>query len=228
MSTDSKVDITITLVLGAIEKLQSESAPFGKNGLEKLLKLYTTHSTSNMHLFDSNDKLKHYNTAEEIMNDYIVTRLELYNKRKNYQISALEKELNILSNKARFIQENLDDLMDLRRKTKEEIRILLNEHKFDMIDDDEDFKYLVKMPMDSVTKENADKIMKERDEKSQYLNQLKIKPITSIWLDELNTLENEYVKWLNHSEKEDNDLINNEENCIKIKKIVKRVIKKQK
>ena len=229
MSTDTTVDITITFTPGTIEKLQLESAPFGKNGLEKLLKLYTTHSTSNMHLFDSNDKLKHYNTAEEIMNDYIVTRLDLYSKRKNFQIDTLEKELNILSNKARFIQENLDDQIDLRRKSKEEMRSLLIEHKFDIIDNDEDFKYLVKMPMDSVTKENAEKIMKERDDKSQYLEELRIKPITSIWLDELITLENEYTKWLKSDSSSENEDENQNEkaNVIKIKKVVKRVIKKQ-
>ncbi len=42
MSTDTKVDITITFAPGAIETLQQEKATHGKNGLEKLLKLSKT------------------------------------------------------------------------------------------------------------------------------------------------------------------------------------------
>jgi len=229
MSTDTNVDITITFAAGALDVLQQEKATYGKNGLEKLLKLYTTHTTSNMHLFDSKEKLKRYDTPEQIMNDYIVTRLELYNKRKEYQLDSLQKELKVLSNKARFIQENLDDIIDLRKKTKEQIKQLLTERKFDIIDSDDEFKYLVKMPMDSVTSENVAKIMNERDSKIYILEELKAKPITTIWLDELCLLEDEYKKWKSKDNKLDNSNDNDEEKAsIKQKKVIKRIIKKQK
>ena len=229
MSTDTTVDITITFVQGAIEKLQQEKATHGKNGLEKLLKLYTTHTTSNMHLFDSKEKLKKYDTPEQIMNDYIVTRLELYNKRKQYQLDILAKELKVLSNKARFIEGNLDETIDLRRKTKEEIKTLLTSKEFDVIDDDLEYKYLVKMPMDSVTQENADKLMKERDSKLNMINDLTSKPITTIWYDELCLLEEEYKKWKNNLNKvDDSDEISSQTTkIVKPKKVIKKIIKKE-
>ena len=69
----------------------------------KFMKLYATNTNTNMHMFDADDKLKLYKSAEEIINDYFVKRY-LYEDRKKYLISVLERELCLLSNKARYIQ----------------------------------------------------------------------------------------------------------------------------
>lgn len=227
MSTDTKVDITLTFVSNtAIHHLENEEVQYGKNGLEKYLKLYTTHTPSNMHLFDSDERLTKYDTPEQIMDVFIDKRLELYEKRKEYQIKHMENELKIMSNKAKFIQYNLCDKIDLRRKTKDEMNKIMTEYEFDMVQ--ESYNYLVKMPMDSVTKEKADDIMKERDNKQNELNILKNKTIKQIWLEELEMLLIEYDKFLINI----NEINNEEENksnkgsssSSKIK-IKKRVIK---
>jgi DNA topoisomerase-2 len=86
MSRDTTVDFTITLQKGKVEELEATQTDNGCNALEKLFKLYTTTSTTNMHLFDAEDKLKKYETVEEIIDDYFVTRLQLYVKRKEHLI----------------------------------------------------------------------------------------------------------------------------------------------
>lgn len=195
MSTDTMVDFRITFATGAIQNLLEISEEHGCNGLEKLLKLYTTQSTTNMHLFDGSEHLKKYNKLEEIIQDYYGVRLGFYQKRKDYLIDEYEKDLVLLSNRARFIQETLDDKIDMRKKTKSQIQILLSEHKYAKIEGDEEYKYLVKMPMDSVTKENVDKLLKEKDDKELELKTLKEKTIQKMWLDELETLQCEYLKY---------------------------------
>jgi len=195
MSTDTKVDFRITFANGAIQKLLETKEENDCNGLEKLLKLYTTQSTTNMHLFDGKEQLKKYNKLEEIIQDYYGVRLTFYQKRKDYLISEYEKELLLLSNRARFIQETLDDKIDMRKKTKQQIQTILTEHKYAKIDGDDEYKYLVKMPMDSVTKENVEKLLKEKGDKEQELKVLKAKTIQEMWLDELNILQEEYVKY---------------------------------
>ena len=57
-----------------------------------------------MHLFDKNERLKKYDTPESIIIEYYSIRLEYYNKRKLYLIDKLSKELDLLSNKARYIK----------------------------------------------------------------------------------------------------------------------------
>jgi DNA topoisomerase-2 len=197
MSTDTTVDFTITFSAGVIAALKDDI--IDKNGctaLEKLLKLYTTCSTTNMHVFDEKEKLIKFDKPEELIAKFVQIRLSYYIKRKAHQVQTLESELKVLSNKARFISELLDDTLDLRKKKTAEVSALLKARKYDVMEEDVDYKYLVRLPMDSVTEENIEKIMKERDLKARELQQLKGTTENQIWLNELALLRAEYVKML--------------------------------
>ena len=196
LSTDVAVDVTITFNTGAIQELVAQIDENGCNALEKLLKLYTTQTNTNMHAFDAKEKLKKYESAEEIVEDYYPVRYEFYEIRKKNMIDVMTKELLLLSNKARYIQELLDDTLDLRKKKKEVIVKILEDKKYDKIDDDEEYKYLVKMPMDSVSEENVARIMVERDNKHAELEILKAKTVTQMWVEELDCLRQQYVEYI--------------------------------
>jgi DNA gyrase/topoisomerase IV subunit B len=193
MSKDTTIDFTITLQKGKIEELEATSADYNCNGIEKLFKLYTTNTNTNMHLFDATDKLKKYEKVENIIDDYFETRLQMYQTRKSYMIDALEKELVLLSNKARYIKENLDDTIDLRKKKKEQVIQMLKEKGYNIIGDDEEYRYLTKMPMDSVTDENVEKIFKEQASKELELETIKSTTINQMWSSELENLREEYL-----------------------------------
>ena len=195
MSKDTNVDFTITFMKGKLEELQaSKSADYGCNGVEKLLKLYTTNTTTNMHLFDANDVLHKYEKVSEIIDAYYEVRLKLYETRKTYLIDALEKDLVLLSNKAKYIQENLDGTIDLRKKKKEQVVTMLAEKGFAKMDDDE-YKYLIKMPMDSVTEENVDKLLKDKESKETELHAIKNTSVHKMWKNELDILKEQYVEY---------------------------------
>ncbi len=193
--TDTTVEFIITFSKGKLDELEANKGDHGCNGLEKLLKLYSTSSTTNMNLFNSEDKLKKYESVEEIIDDYYEIRLEYYEDRKEYMIDALEKQIMILSNKAKYIKEVLDGTIDLRKKKKQEIIDMLVEKEYDTVDDDEEFLYLVRMPMDSVSEENVEKLMKEHHEKLDELERIKATTIEQMWLSELEVLENEYQEY---------------------------------
>jgi len=201
MSTDKIVDITVQLAKGTIESLESETHEYNLNGIEKHFKLYTTNSTSNMHMFDASEKLKLYKNVYEIIDDYFETRMALYIKRKQYIIDSLNAELIVLSNRAKYIQENLNDTIDLRRKKKDDIIALLKSKNYDIVDEDEDYKYLVKMPMDSVSEENVERIMKSHDEKMKELELCKKTSEAQMWMNELKTLNVKYNDYKTTREK---------------------------
>jgi len=201
MSKDTTVDFVITLQKGKLAELEAIKLDNGCNGLEKQFKLFTTSSTSNMHLFDSEDKLKKYANVCEIIDDYYGTRLQMFQTRKDYMINSLTKELVLLSNKSKYIKENLDGTVDLRRKKREEVSKLLKEKGYDVIDEDEDFKYLVKLPMDSVTEENVAKVLKEHGDKAAELEVVKSRTIEQMWSGELDTLSSEYAKYREERER---------------------------
>lgn len=190
MSTEVTVDITVTLPKGKLVELESESNN-GINGVEKMLKLTTTVSTTNMHMFNHESKLHKYGSVEEIIEDFFQVRMSVYGKRKAHQIKDMENKLVKLSNRARYIKENLDGVVDLRRKSAIDVIALMETRKFDKIDGD--YKYLIKMPMDSVTTENAQHIMQERDVCEKELATLRGTTLETIWLSELGNLEREYA-----------------------------------
>ena len=195
MSKDTSVDFTITLQKGKLVELQETKGDHGCNGVFKTFKLSTTTSSSNMHLFDANDKLKKYKNVPEIINDYYIIRLNLYQSRKEFMIDSLTKELCLLSNKSRYIQELLNDTIDLRKKKKDEVVAMLQTKNYDIINEDSEYKYLTRMPMDSVTEENVAKIQKETCDKQLELKTIQETSIQQMWLLELDNLSIEYLKY---------------------------------
>ena len=73
-------------------------------GLEKVFKLKSSISTSNMVLFDPNGKIRKYDSALEIIEEFAALRIEYYLKRKNYLISKLAREIEISENRKKFVK----------------------------------------------------------------------------------------------------------------------------
>ena len=195
MSTDRVVDFTVTFKSGILDKLETTMVEYNCTALEKFMKLYTTNTNTNMHMFDADDKLKLYKNAEDIVNDYYVKRYSMYEERKKYLIEVLERELCLLSNKAKYITENLNDTIDLRRKKKDVIVAMLKEKGYDEIDGDSEYRYLRKMPMDSVSEEEVSKLLKEENEKKMELNIIQKMKIENMWLNDIIDLEAGYEKY---------------------------------
>jgi DNA topoisomerase-2 len=185
-STEVAVDITVQFPRGMLATMSSDA-------IEKTLKLATSVSTSNMHMFNAECKLHKYESVAEIIDEFYLVRMATYAKRKANQVQAMEQKLVKLSNRAKYIMGNLDGSIDLRRKTNDTVVSLLESKGFDRLDGD--YKYLTKMPMDSVTQENVDAIMKEKTETEQELDTLKATSCKTIWMRELVNFETEYAKY---------------------------------
>jgi DNA topoisomerase-2 len=206
-STEVMVDFVVTFPKGKFNELDSmDGDANGIGAVEKMLKLTTTVSTTNMHLFDADCKLHKYANVEEIIADFYKVRYTMYEKRKAAQIALMQRKLQKLSNRAKYIQYVLTDKIDLRRKKSAEIDALLEKFGFDRLGDGSDddvvsYKYLVKMPMDSVCQENVDRIMKEKVDTETELTELIATGVEKIWLNELAVFEKEYNLYKKKREK---------------------------
>ena len=172
LSTDKNVNIQI------VSNIEDD--------IEKTLKLTSTLSITNMNLFNEKEKLTHYTKPHEIIDDFILKRIGYYEKRKQHIIDVLEKELLLLKNKYKYIQQVLDDSIDLRKKTTEQIYELLEKQGFVKIDG---YNYLIKMTMDSVSIENVETLKKQYELKEKELIVIKKTTIEESWMNELNDLE---------------------------------------
>merc|ERR1712072_1182762 len=95
-----------------------------KAGLDKIFKLKSSVSTQNMMLFDASGKIAKYESALDILTEFCKVRRGIYDKRKDFLVSKLTKEKEILSNKARFILMVVNEELEIRKKKKE---VLLKE-----------------------------------------------------------------------------------------------------
>jgi DNA topoisomerase-2 len=186
VSTEINVDILVQFPKGALAKMTPEA-------IEKTLKLSTTVSSTNMHMFNAECKLHKYASVEEIIDEFSVVRLEFYQKRKTAMVDEMQQKLVKLTNRARYIMETLDGAIDLRRMPNVAIVKMMGERGYDMLDDD--YNYLVKMPMDSVSEENAHNIMQEREKTEEELATLMATTCEQMWMAELVNFETEYAKY---------------------------------
>jgi len=106
----------------------------------------------------------------------------------------VEKIIKILSNKARFIKEQCDNTIDLRRKKSDEVNELLKTREYDTIDNS--FKYLISMPISSLITENIDRLLNEKVDKETEYQILLNMSIEEIWIKELKELANFYKVYI--------------------------------
>ena len=224
MSTEVNVDITIQFPKGEMEKLESAVDSNGINGIQKLLKLTTTVTTTNMHMFNADRRLHKYATVEEVIDEFYVVRMKAYASRKAYLVNAVEARLVKLSNRAKYILATLEGTIDLRRKTKQQVSELLSSHNYVLIDGD--YGYLTKMPMDSVTKENVDAILKEKQSCEEELAVLRATTEEQMWIAELDAFEAVYLKYKEHRAQLQNPSTTNTSSKKAENKPKKRVISK--
>jgi len=180
----------------------------------KSLRLISSMTTSNMVLFNHKGKIKRYNNSNAILKEFYTVRLEMYEKRKQALLDKVGRELEILSNKQRFIWMVVNEELEIRKKQKKVLVQELLDLKFTMLhsaqgknkkssdsssDDDEDkpkelspmtgFDYLLKMPIHSLTAEKVAELMQQKENKEQELRDLQAKPVKEFWREDLNELE---------------------------------------
>jgi DNA topoisomerase-2 len=213
--TKTSVNFPIVLHPGQLHTLT-------RDNIMSMFKLTNTISTSNMHLFDVDDKLKKYANVIEIIDEYFAKRLMVYTDRKRHIVQIYALQLMILSNRERYIQSIISGELDLRGKRNTEVIGILEGNGFDRVDDGYD--YLTKMPMDSVTNENVAHIIRDRNEKAKQLEIIGNKPETSMWFDELVELETEYVKYTNIRTPTSGISVERPKKTLPIKQRTKRVV----
>jgi len=195
LSTEKVVDITVTLPKGQLAVLEAAvDSETGLNGVHKLLKLSTTVSTTNMHLFDKDMKLHKYGSVAEIIDAFYPVRIETYRVRKAALLEELSNRLIRLSNRERYILAILAGEIDLRRKTNAQVDAMLEAASYTRIGEG-GYDYLTKMAMNSVTEENVAKIVREKAETEAQRVALEAKTVEAMWLDELDVFDREYASY---------------------------------
>ena len=153
------------------------------NKLISLLKL-EERQTENIVCLDENKNILEFNSSKEVIEYFVKWRLNFYTKRKDYLISKLNEQINLLENKIRFIEMIIDNSIIINKSTKKYIIEQLESYNFNKIDND--YSYLLNMHIHNLSEESISNFNKqlelnilERDiiikksEKQLYLEDLK-------------------------------------------------------
>jgi DNA topoisomerase-2 len=165
------------------------------NGLEKLLNLTKSISTSNIYAWSPEGKLTKYQDVEHILDVFYDTRFQGYVERKKAVLESLRFDLKYIDNRVRYIEETLAGTVDLRRKKEDVVNAMLKEKGYEKIsrtEEEPNFNYLVKMPMDSVTEENVDRLKKQKKQKEMEIETLTATSEGELWRNDLDELEKQY------------------------------------
>jgi DNA topoisomerase-2 len=162
-----------------------------------------------MNLYDENNKLQNFKSPEEILEYYYHKRIEYYGLRRLNLIRILEQEVLLLSTRARFILDVINDVVKVRNILEVEIIKQLKTLKYAIMVDNVlieyetlkpeqrengSYDFLIVMPIRSMTKEKVEELLKEKEKRSIELEILKKKTDKDIWEEDLKVFEVEYKK----------------------------------
>ena len=122
----------------------------GENKLERKLKLISSINVSNLVAFDKNNKIKKYSNINEILKEFIETRLDYYILRKQHLVKILDEDIKFLNMKIRFIREFIENKIKISNQRKIDIITQLESRKYEKREDNYD--YLLRMPLITLQK----------------------------------------------------------------------------
>jgi DNA topoisomerase-2 len=191
-NTDTKIYFELEFTPGYLETIKD---------IDKMFKLVKKYSITNMHLFDTKNVIKKFNTINEIIDDYYVIRLALYKKRKEHLLDILLFQLNMISYKVKFILLIVEKKLIVSNRKKTDIEEDLIKLKFPKLGTNKDdkninYNYLLSLPIYNLTYEKIEELKKQNEDKQTEYDELFKLSEKDIWLSELNKLDEQYDKWL--------------------------------
>jgi DNA topoisomerase-2 len=127
--------------------------------------------TENFTVLDEFGKLKIFNSATEIIKYFVGFRLTFYQKRKDYLINKLTEDLEVLSNRARFIKMIIEKRLNINNVPKGEVILKLDKEGFSLVN--ESYTYLLSMPIHTLTKEKYEELLANKAQKEVELEKIK-------------------------------------------------------
>ncbi|KAG7004757.1 hypothetical protein G7Y79_00023g053410 [Physcia stellaris] len=188
-------------------------------GLEEKFKLTRSIATSNLVAFDAEGRITKYANVEDIMKEFYNLRIKFYEKRKAYQLSEMQRELEKFTNQARFVQMIIDGKLVVSKKKKLALVSELKKLGFKafpkvadaikegelapIADNDEEaeedidtgasaYDYLLGMPIWSLTQERVEKLLKQIGDKEIEIDTLIKLSKEDIWKRDLDDFINEW------------------------------------
>tara|TARA_B100000579_G_scaffold232831_1_gene190863 strand:- start:3453 stop:6800 length:3348 start_codon:yes stop_codon:yes gene_type:complete len=200
-STDEKVKFVVKIN----DETLFDNTYKVKDVIEEKFKLTTPKSTTNIHLYTKDGAIKKYDTIYQVIDEHYYVRLNMYQKRKDYQLETLTKGIQLLESKMRFIESVIDEKIQVYKKSKQSIIDALKSFEFPFYENNciveyedkeitTEYNYLLNLSVYSFTLEKVEELKEDILKNKNEFDELKKKDIKDIWREELDNFEKEYKK----------------------------------
>lgn len=133
---------------------------------------------------DENNRVREFNSIQEILDAFIDLRLKYYDKRKMWLLDSLKDKLTTLASKYLFVKGIVDGEIVVNKKKKDEIVAQLEKiEKIKKVNGSYD--YLLNMAIHSLTKERLDELKKLIEDGKLEYNKTKDTTIQEMWMEDL-------------------------------------------
>ena len=202
-STDDKVKFIIKVN----DEVLFDNTYKTKDVIEDKFKLTSTKSLSNLHLYNRDGVINKYDTIYQIIDEHFYTRLNMYERRKEYQLDQLNNDIKYLDAKMMFINYVIDEKIVVYKQPKVSIIEKLEVYEFPFYINNtivdyiqlynsitSEYNYLLNMPIHNFTLEKVNELESEINMKNDELGVLVDTDIKDIWKKELDEFEVMYKR----------------------------------
>ena len=193
--TDKKVSFILQFPTPEVLDTYLAIESNGYTKLENEYKLVSAKNlgTTNMYLYNHKGQITKYDTTLDIILEFYEVRLQYYIKRKNFIVQQLEKDMELLRNKVCFIKEVVSEKLKVSSMTKLQLELYLETNNYKK--DDETYDYLLRIPIYNLTSDKVMELENEFRKLHTTLENVKNKKEQDMWMEELNLVEKEYIKF---------------------------------
>ncbi len=171
-------------------KVASEVTAMPDEDIVKLLKLSGS-STENINMIDEFNAVRCYENVEEAIDHFVEIKLDYLAKRKAHIVNELKYKLQINLSKYMFVNGYVKGDFEIKGKPKKEIVEIISGIDKVIKDRNNNYDYLLSMPIYSLEKTKLDSLKKEVIALKAELKGLMSKDIKDIWKEELSELKKE-------------------------------------
>jgi DNA topoisomerase-2 len=161
------------------------------NEVEKVLKLETNVYTSNMYLFDSQYRIKRYQTTLDILVDAATERVALYQRRREHLLKVYRHDLLVLTETHRFLGLIVQRVWTPFHKPKTQWITELSSAALHFAplgvewDSDASWDYLFHIRLDQYTTERMSDLESKMEKKTRMLQELESMSASALFLRDL-------------------------------------------
>ena len=152
--------------------------------VEKKLKLVSHLSAKNMYVFNEKNEIVKMESPEEIIYHFWRIRNEYYIKRKNFLEEKLKNELELISNKLRFVNDIIEDKIVVFKKKISVIEEQLKNNEYKLINNT--YSYLTDMKIHSFSEETLETLNSKKSKITKEYTNVQKMTIKDFWLEDIN------------------------------------------